>query len=389
MTLREELQHSADLGDAATHTPSGPRQAAYHAAIAALKRPYEWEMIHGRVTHLDPRRRRRAGVRSLPQRRVHAWAGARGVQVSGVVAEAEGVVTGRCHHGLLSMSAVEYHADPCDTPSLSASIAHVLDSQSPMHAYTMHPRLGGVARPPTKAFDLGSLSHALLLGNGKDIAIIDAPDYRTKAAQAARDQARDDGKVPVLVTAHEEAVEVTDTLRQRFADLGLVLNGKSEVAAFWTENTYDGTPVQCRGMMDHLKAPVVYDLKSCRSAHLDSCRKHVDAYGYDIQRAAYVSAMETLHPEFAGRIDFVFIFYELSPPFAVTPVRLSGAFRDLGRRRWKRAVNTWAQCLGANRWPAYVDSITELEPPKWAMSNDMERQFDTVGWSSEDHIAAE
>lgn len=269
----------------------------------------------------------------------------------------------------------QYHADPCDVPSLSASIAHVLDRQSPLHAYTQHPRLGGVARAHKPCFDSGSLIHALLLGQGKDIAVVDARDYRTKQAQGAREQARSAGKVPVTSAEHEQAMAVATRLRARFATYGIQLDGQSEATALWVETAEDGTPVQCRGMMDHVKEPVIYDLKSCRSAHPEACRRHIDEYGYAIQRAAYVSAVEHLRPAMVGRVEFVFLFFELEPPYAVTPVRLSGQFRELGERRWRRAVNIWARCLSSGEWPGYVESVTELEPMPWALTKDMERQM--------------
>ncbi len=271
-------------------------------------------------------------------------------------------------------SADEYHADPCPVPSLSASIASVLDSESPLHAWSRHPRLGGVQRPPTKAFDRGTLSHALLLGAGKDVEVIEADDFRTNAAKAARDEAREAGKVPVLIADYAEAKHTAAKLRERFTALGIVLDGESELTALWAERARNGRDVQCRGMMDHLllSSLRILDLKSIRSAKPDMCRKHVEQYGYAIQRAAYVSAVEKIVPELAGRVDFVFVFYELEPPYAVTPMRLSGAFREIGARAWKRSVDRWEECLRTNTWPGYADEIISVEPSGWALTRDME-----------------
>ena len=273
----------------------------------------------------------------------------------------------------VQFTADEYHADPCKVPALSSSIAHVIDTESPLHAWSRHPKLGGVPRQPTKSMESGSLSHALLLGDGKDIRIIDAGDYKTKAAKADRDAARDAGEIPVLRDDYEEALKTSVILRARFADHGIRLDGKSEVTALWTERARDGAEVQCRGMMDHLKLPRIYDIKSTRSANPDVCRRHVESYGYAIQRAAYASAVERIKPEFAGRVDFIFVFYELEPPYAVTPARLSGSFRELGARGWRRAVDRWEECLRTNRWPGYADGIVELEPSPWALVRDQER----------------
>jgi PDDEXK-like domain of unknown function (DUF3799) len=270
----------------------------------------------------------------------------------------------------------DYFADPCAGPSLSSSIANVLESASPLHAWSQHPRLGGMARSPTKPLENGSLIHELLLGAGKGIRVIDAADYRTNAAKAERDAARAAGKVPVLADDYEVARRTADTLRERFADAGIVLSGESETVALWTETASNGARVQCRGMMDHLTLPTAYDLKSARSAHPAACRKHVESYGYALQRAAYVSAIERIQPALAGRVDFVFVFFELEPPYAVTPARLSGEFRELGERAWRRAVDRWEECLRTNKWPGYADGVIDLEPSPWALAKDMDRQFE-------------
>lgn len=281
---------------------------------------------------------------------------------------------------ITGMSADEYHSDPMPTPSLSSSIAHTLISRSPLHAWSQHPRLGGVPREPTKSLDAGSLIHALLLGAGKELAILDVDDFKTKAAREARDAARAEGLLPIKRTDLDAAEAVAVQLRKRFAEYGLTFEGLKEIVVTWSETADDGTEVLCRGMMDHFARPVIDDLKSCRSAHPNACQRHVDGYGYAIQWAAYTSAAAKLYPDLAGRIDMRFVFFELLPPYAVTPVRLSGTFRELGERRWRRAVNTWARCLREKRWPGYVDGWTELEAPPWALSQDIEQQMGDDDW---------
>src|SRR5687767_12481495 len=94
-----------------------------------------------------------------------------------------------------NISPETYFSDPAETPSLSASIAHTLVSKSPIHAWMQHPRLGGRGKKPTRAMDLGSVVHALLLGAGKEYCVIRAPDgepeyedFKKKAAREARDE---------------------------------------------------------------------------------------------------------------------------------------------------------------------------------------------------------
>lgn len=280
------------------------------------------------------------------------------------------------------MSPDEYFADPCKVPSLSSSIANVLDSQSPLHAWSQHPRLGGIPRKSTKSLENGSLSHALLLGAGKDIAVLDFDDYRTNASKDAKKAAVEAKQIPVLMKDYDVARRVAEKLRERFTALGIRLAGEKEKVALWTETATNGAKVQCRGMMDDLDLPTIFDLKSARSAHPAACRKHVEGYGYALQSAAYKSAVERIKPELAGRINFVFVFYELEAPYAVTPVRLSGAFRKLGETAWRRSVDRWEECLRTNVWPGYAAGVLDLEPTPWALQKDMERQFDgaSIDW---------
>lgn len=279
----------------------------------------------------------------------------------------------------LDITPARYFADPEPRPSLSASIATVIDQKSPAHAYARHPRLGGVRRADTKSLDAGSLIHAMLLGKGKGIAIIDAPDFKSKAAQLARDNARAEGKVPTLQKDFDAASIAATQLRARLEEFGVELTGASEPAVFWTETARNGGEVLCRGMLDHLVVDevtgraTIYDLKSARSAHPDALGRHIDTYGYAIQRAAYVRAIEAVRPDMAGRVDFVFLFVELEAPYVALPVRLSGSFRALGEQRWARAVDTWERCLREDRWPGYAETTVEIEPPPWALTRELAR----------------
>ena len=99
--------------------------------------------------------------------------------------------------GFWEIDAEEYHSDPAPKPSLSQSIGKVLLERCPRSAWYAHPRLNPAFKPEDSTkFDRGTVAHQLLIGKGRDFHIIDAPDYRTKAAQMERDMARAAGKTP-------------------------------------------------------------------------------------------------------------------------------------------------------------------------------------------------
>lgn len=272
---------------------------------------------------------------------------------------------------ILPISIDAYHADRIgERPTLSASIAQTLISRSPLHAWQQHPRLGGIGKAATKAMDAGTVIHKLVLGAGRDLFAIDAPDFRTKAAQTARDEARARGDVPILAHDLDEARTAADAIRARFADRGILFDGAAEVAIAWTEDTPSG-PVECRCMMDHLRedAGAIYDLKTARDASPDAAMRSMISNGYDIQYTAYCRALSQLRPDLVGRIDMLFLYAELDPPYAVMVGRPAGTLEELGTRRWERAVRSWGQCLAANQWPGY-EGVSELHAPMWALQRE-------------------
>ena len=90
----------------------------------------------------------------------------------------------------LEIPSTEYHLDPCPEPSLSASVARTLIDRSPLHAWMQHPKLGGQQEESQPArMSLGSAAHSVILeGDWNSIMFIVADSFRTKAAQARRDQ---------------------------------------------------------------------------------------------------------------------------------------------------------------------------------------------------------
>src|SRR3979411_2799004 len=73
------------------------------------------------------------------------------------------------------VQAADYHADPCERPSLSSSIAKILIEKTPRHAWTAHPWLNPNFVPKQDSkFDLGSAVHELMLGKGVGYTVIEA-----------------------------------------------------------------------------------------------------------------------------------------------------------------------------------------------------------------------
>ncbi len=308
---------------------------------------------------------------------------------------------------ILDVTPQEYHR----LPGFSASLAKVLIASCAAKARaTYERRQEQIAaedesddEKPTDEkqaqLDLGSVLHALVLGKGAErIEIIPAEllsgknmAYQSDKAKAARDAARKAGRIPVKESKMPGHEATAKAIISRLADAGhaldgggVVFGGGSEFAIEWHERTPDG-PVPCRCMMDHVvlsdatppfsgAAPwaTIYDLKIVADAHPDRNERTAEGFGYALQAAAYTRALTALYPRLGGRIQFRFLFVEPRRPFLLwDPERLSGPFRELGERRWLRAVHAWGDGLKNGRWPDYRtpdrDSITA---PMWTLRNE-------------------
>lgn len=263
---------------------------------------------------------------------------------------------------LLDISIDEYFA----LEAFSSSVAKTLISRSPAHARA------GFRKAPTKAMERGDVIHKLLLGKGKDFEVLQFGDYKTKAAQTARDTAREQGRVPILAHQIETAALAAESVRVQLADRGIILDGLSEQALTWIEHTEFGD-VKCKALFDHVwpDTGLALDIKSTHSAAPQDVERTAESFNYGVQWAAYTRGLASLDRSLEGRVAMAFVFCETEDePYAVNVCEPDGAFRELGERRWLRAVREWARCTRDNNWPAYGTAVTPITAPPWALARE-------------------
>jgi hypothetical protein len=272
---------------------------------------------------------------------------------------------------LLPLTAAEYHADPAIRPSLSNSIAQVLIDQSPAHAWLRHPRLNPNCEPEENSrFDLGSATHMMLLEKRVDgIVIVDAADWRTKAAKEQRDAARANGQFPVLRYQFEKMEAATIAVRQ-FIDTtelaGILETGTVEQTLLWEDGG-----AYCRCKPDVLSADkrILLDYKSTENAEPEAFIRQIGRMSYDLQAEWYVRGVKDL----TGREPvFVMLAQEITAPYACSLVSLANSYREVGKRKVERALSIWKSCMRDNKWPAYSTRISYAEPSPWQLIEDME-----------------
>lgn len=276
------------------------------------------------------------------------------------------------------LSSADYHSDPAPEASLSATLAKLLISRSPRHAWLQSPKLNPTRKSVhRKTFDIGRAAHRAILGCGDDYVTI--PDNllasngaaSTAAAKAFIADARERDLTPLKADEVAQIEAMKLVADARLADHGVNLDpDRSELCAI---AQIDG--IWCRAMFDNVPSDPsvpIYDFKTCEDASPEACLRAILNYGYDIQAEHYRAVWKAATGEDR---NFVFIFQEKSEPHEVTLVRLSGSFEAMAKRRATRARMMWAACMKSGEWPGYPTGLHEVDAPSWLIEREFQEEI--------------
>jgi hypothetical protein len=261
----------------------------------------------------------------------------------------------------LDVPELTYHTD---TKTLSASGAKTLLRDPERFAWE---RDNG--RPPKAAFDLGGVVHALVLRSGDErIRVIDAYDWKTKAAQEGRKAAHAAGLTPINRAEFLQATKIARAVRRHPLASSLFTNGKAEASLYWSDPE---TGVACRARVDWLRDDMIVDLKTARygTGTADTFGRQAASFNYPLPAAVYTEAVEVL----TGKtLPFITVTVETSPPYLVRAYRYTDADLDSGRAQWHEALREYAAREKSGDWtvPAEIDLIAL--PAWYAPTEDLE-----------------
>lgn len=271
--------------------------------------------------------------------------------------------------GVYDIAEDAYHRDPVKGGSLSASGAKLLMECPEKFAWRQ--QHGSVHRD---YFDFGKAAHALVLGAGAPIAVLEFDDYRTKDAKAARDEAYVRGETPVLASVWSTVTAMADKIRKHPIASALLNpeRGRSEQTVVWHDRIWRRALVDFLPHLDHDGRLIVTDYKTCADASADAFSRNAASYGYHQQDAWYLDGVRAV----SGRDDvaFVFIAQEKEAPYVVNVIELTDSYRRIGAWRNEIAVDRYMRGMATGYWPAYSDEVERVSAPRWAEIQHEEQQ---------------
>jgi PDDEXK-like domain of unknown function (DUF3799) len=255
-----------------------------------------------------------------------------------------------------------YIADCAPEPSLTKGVIETILTRTPAHARLEHPRLNpALVDDSTARADIGSAVHAKCLG-GKEIRIIEAEDWRTKAAKEARDEVRATGGIALLRKDAANLDPIADAVFEKCYRAGMPMEkAVHEQTAIWKDGE-----VWCRARPDSLwlEDKICGDIKTTKNADPhDWIKSTLFGSANYIQPSHYLRGIQKIRAEEGWR--FRFIVPEIEPPFQVSIIGVDPAVLDLGDQICAKARSLWAQCLRDSKWPGYSDEIAVAELPTY------------------------
>ena len=272
--------------------------------------------------------------------------------------------------------------DYLDLDAMSSGLCHTLLSQSPAHARyrQLHPTAS------TPAMDLGTVAHQLLLeGNENRVVLVDADDWRTKAAREGREAAYAAGRLPLLAKTMAEVrimADVADTFIQTSEISRIFAHGFPEMTFVWHEGD-----VRCKARPDWISASmevIVHFKTTGRSANPESFGSHLVEMGYDLAAAFYDRGLRNITGQDPSGISSYFLVQETAAPYACSLLGLAPSLMEIAMVKVEHAIQVWTQCVTAQHWPGYPTRTCHIEARSWQITQAAEN---AIGWN--DHEAYE
>lgn len=253
-----------------------------------------------------------------------------------------------------------YHGD---NGSLSVSGAKVLIGKSPAHFKWQREH-----RTEKRVFDFGHAAHKLVLGTGAPLVVVDANDWRTKAAKEQQTQAYADGHVPILAAEYETVQAMAAAIRAH-PIASVLFNpeyGKAEQSGYFLD---EPTGILRRFRLDWLpgSSRIIPDYKTTTDASPRAIERYLASFGYAMQARWYLDGIEAT----MGITDaeFVLVLQEKVAPYVVTIARPDEMALQWGGGRNRAALELYAQCMATGEWPAYSDEVLTVSVPDWALAD--------------------
>lgn len=230
-----------------------------------------------------------------------------------------------------------------------------------------------IQKESTKAMDIGSLIHSLILEPHEfldSFTILPEINKRTKEGKELFKKIEDENAGKILITKeeYEDANKIAQSVLNYQPAKKIFEHGISETPFFSEMIASNGLkiPVKCKpdffyGAEGTLKTyRMLVDIKTTSDGNISGFSKSCRIFGYHMQAAFYIDIVSKFLEEQIDR--FLFIVVEKTEPYIVRSYYISDYDLEIGRNKYKRLLDIYAECFQRDFWPIYtVENIADLD----------------------------
>ncbi|MDY5154305.1 PD-(D/E)XK nuclease-like domain-containing protein [Actinotignum urinale] len=233
--------------------------------------------------------------------------------------------------------------------------------------------------PPNSAFDIGTVTHAKILGTPENIAVY--PDEvlstngqaTTRKARDFATNARELGLIPVKSADLVDVDDMVNAVKNHPIASQIFSEGTPEQSIYAQDA---GTKTWMRGRVDWETTidgeTVLVDLKTtATNASLDDIERAVATYDYALQMEWYRAIWQAVAGEYPR---FVHVFVSKKPPYLVNVVELDAEFQAIGRMQVREALDTWDAYQQGSIPAGYPEEIQLIAPPAYYANKYLEME---------------
>ena len=254
--------------------------------------------------------------------------------------------------------------DYCSWDAINNSVLKELREKTPAHA------LQYMSEPPdTAALRVGHALHTLVLepeSFAGRYAVRPVCDRRTKAGKAVYEQFTEslNGKTELTEPEFADIQAMAGKLRKKRFTCNWISKGQAEVCIVWRDPKTD---LLCKARLDYYQKSLgaIIDLKTTRNtAGQRDVERAIANFGYHQQAAWYSDGLAAIT---GSQPDYVFFFLEKKPPYECRAWQADHETIIAGRKMYRRAMDTYAQCVQTGEWHGWPDTVDMITLPNWAL----------------------
>lgn len=206
------------------------------------------------------------------------------------------------------------------------------------------------------AFNVGTLTHALVLEGRQDWAIVDGRRVGEVKARVA--ELEEAGKIVIKTGEDVDIIKMAESVKGNQYGKYLGRDPKRAELAGFAEDPETGLMLKAKFDYAPETGNILFDLKTAQDASPYKFKWSAKDFGYDIQAVHYLHVANLCGMSYD---EFIFVVVEKKAPYLTASYRLSDETREKAEHKYRMLLQSFKECEESNDFSqGYDQELMEL-----------------------------